>query len=514
MLSAFDHESMDKKNLAITVKQAGWSFSGKIISQVLQFINGVLIANILGPFSLGLYQLAYYIQLFLVNFAKLGLDLGLAKFIPATLINKHSHTKALLIYVLRVGFLISTVCGALLIFFSNSIAVNIFKQPELDSVLRIMSFLLPLLTLNFLIVNASRGAKDLRYNVLIKYFLHQILYFFILVAAYRGEWDLYSLLIAIVLREAVVTALLFFSLSKTFPFSVKIRNLVFDLDPDIGISKRELYDFSIPLLFQGLIFYLLGTMDILMIGYFKSAEMVGLYSIALKIALPISFILYSFNEIFMPIVAEKFVQNDIKGIQYLYRIITKWVFYVSLLIVGLIFLLNKEMLYLFGDEFLPAALPLLVLCIGQAINASVGGVGVLLETMGHQKLALVNAIILLVLNVILNYLLIVELDLNILGAAIATSISLALVNIIRLLQIKILRGLHPYNFGYVTVILSLIPGYGITYYLLAVIDTWFVWRLLYGAFLFISISMFTYYIIGMTEEDKYILKKIGDKIHG
>lgn len=503
---------MSQKLLSPIVKQASWSFSGKIISQIFQAVNGVLIANILGPFFLGLYQLGYSIQYFLVNFAKLGLDLGLVKYIPLSLKQSERTAKALLIYILRMGLLSSTFFCIVLYVLSEEIAARLFGKPELVGVLKILSFLLPLLTMNFMLMSANRGAKELKYNVIIQYIFNQILYSVILVAAYFGNWNFYTILFAIVIREGVVTILLFHSLKKTYPVPIVPADLIKKVNDEMGVEKKELFNFSIPLLFQRLIFYLLGTIDLLMLGYFRSAEMVGIYSVALKIVLPVSFILYSFNDIFMPIVSEKYKEGDFEGILYIYQTITKWVFSISLIVVCIIYLLYKDILMLFGEEFLTGSLALQILCLGQLFNASAGGVGVLLETMGHQKLVLVNAIILIVLNVILNYTFIVHFNLNMIGAAIATTASLIMVNLIRLIQIKVLRNLYPYSYNYIKGILPFIPAYLVTHFFLTAVNSWFVLRIIYGVLIFLTISICTYALIGITDEDRFILGKLRNKL--
>ena len=503
---------MREKNLSTIVKQAGWSLSGKIISEVFRLINGILMAIMLGPFLLGLYQLGLRLQLFLLNFTKLGLDAGLTKYIPVIMKHDQKKVKALLLFVLRTGLLCSILFGVLLFLLSRYIAVDIFNKPDLVMVIKIFSFLLPLSTLNYLLMSANRGAKQLKYNVLYRYVLYSIFFSFILITIYYAKLGFHTLLVSIVVLEGIVAILLFLSLKKTFKFNVFLGDVLKKGDPQLGVTKKELFGFSTPLLFQGLIFYLMGTIDILMLGYFRSAESVGIYTVALKVALLVSFILYSFNDIFMPIISEKFAKGDFAEIRFLYQAITKWIFLVSLLQVGLIYVLHEDILLVFGQEYLPAAIPLLILSIGQLINASVGGVGILLQTMGHQKLVLVNACILLVLNVFLNYYLIERLGLNLIGAAIATSVSLVLVNIVRLIQLKLLRNLQPYNFSYLKVIIAFVPSYLITYGILDMIDGWFVWRILFGGTLLVSLNLIIYFLIGISDEDRFILKKIGDKI--
>lgn len=503
---------MREETLSIITKQAGLSFTGKMISRVFQSIGIILLANLLGPILLGIYQLGVRIHRLLLNFTKLGLDIGLAKYIPVSLRQDKRVAKALLLYVLRIGILCSIPFGISLFLLSKYIAIDIFNKPNLIGVLQIFSFLLLISTINSLIISANRGAKQLKYNIFLSHFLHPIIFCFILIVAYLIGWTFHKLLISFVILNVCITILLFLSIKKTLYFTISIKDIIEKFDSQLGVSKKELFSFSTPLLFQGLILFLMGSVDILMLGYFCSADVVGIYSIALRIAILISFILYSFNDILLPVISEKFIERDFAEIKYLYQTITKWIFSLSLLFCGLIYTLHNDILLLFGKEYLPATIPLLILCIGQLVNSSVGGVGILLEVMGHQKLVLLNALILLTLNIILNYIFIANLNLNMMGAALATSISIILSNVVRLLELKILRNMQPFNLKYLKVIISFIPAFLITNVLLNMIDTWFVWRILSGVIIFTSTNALIYYFLGITEEDRFIFEKVKGKL--
>lgn len=503
---------MSEKNLPSLVKQAGWSFSGKVFSQAFQLVSGILMANFLGSFMLGLYQLGIRTNFLLANITKLGLDKGLLKYIPVSMRKGKQEVKKLITYILKTGFLSSLIVGAMLFFSSRYIAHNIFNEPDLDGVLKIFSFLLPLSTLNFLLLFANRGAKQVKYNVLFKNIVYSVLFCAIITISYIAGLSFHTLLILIVILEGIILGALFWSIRKTFDFEIDVKDLFKTDTADLVITKKELFSFSTPLLFQGLIFYLMGTVDIFMIAYFLDAKYVGIYSVALRISLLISFVLYSFNDIFMPVISEKFMVKDFVGIKYIYQTETKWIFSVSLLFVGLIYLLHNDILMLFGHEYLPAEIPLKLLCVGQLVNASVGGVGVLLETMEHQRLVLLNVIILLFLSITLNYLFVGYLELGIVGAATANTISVVFINIVRLLELKILRDIQPFNVNFLRVIVSFIPAYIIAHIFMNMLDTWFVWRLVAGSLTLMFINVILYYFIGKTKEDQVILDKINEKI--
>jgi O-antigen/teichoic acid export membrane protein len=85
-----------------------------------------------------------------------------------------------------------------------------------------------------------------------------------------------------------------------------------------------------------------------------------------------------------------------------------------------------------------------ILAIGQIVNAVVGPIGFILTMTGRQKLNLVNSICLASSNVALNLIFIPKYGMN--GAALATTLSIASTNILRVVEVKILYGFTPFRY--------------------------------------------------------------------
>jgi O-antigen/teichoic acid export membrane protein len=84
--------------------------------------------------------------------------------------------------------------------------------------------------------------------------------------------------------------------------------------------------------------------------------------------------------------------------------------------------------YVFGEKFIMGYTALLILTIGQIINAGSGLVGYFLQMTGGHKVYMKITITFSITNVILNFLLIPHFGIN--GAAISTSLCLAMINIV------------------------------------------------------------------------------------
>jgi len=102
---------------------------------------------------------------------------------------------------------------------------------------------------------------------------------------------------------------------------------------------------------------------------------------------------------------------------------------------------------LFGSQFESGWVVLLILAAGQFVNVVTGSVGYLLMMSGHESLMRNNIIFSALLNLALNILCVPTL--GIVGAAVATAISLAVMNIVSLWLVYLKLGILtlPYPKG-------------------------------------------------------------------
>jgi O-antigen/teichoic acid export membrane protein len=114
--------------------------------------------------------------------------------------------------------------------------------------------------------------------------------------------------------------------------------------------------------------------------------------------------------------------------------VTKGLSLVAISSVILFIVLGKWLLGFWGVEFQDAYWVLLVLSIGQFFNIATGCSGLLLVMCGFEKLHGIISLTTTVLNLLLNYLFII--NYGIVGAAIATAISIIFENIMKVLLVK------------------------------------------------------------------------------
>ncbi len=201
-------------------------------------------------------------------------------------------------------------------------------------------------------------------------------------------------------------------------FNKRYNRFLFKIDKDyFKIIIKE----SLPLVFSSFMIAIYYNLDMVMLGYMKSAADVGIYSAAYKIILvgiiPLSLILNSF----FPSLSHIGLKNSIE-----FRNIIKqyaaFMFSTGLLISAIIFFnAGKVVGFIFGNHFVNAKGPLLILALNIAVISVNIFFGNPLIAWGKQKQYSVAVAMGAVVNIILNILLIPKF--SYIGAAFATLMS-------------------------------------------------------------------------------------------
>lgn len=168
--------------------------------------------------------------------------------------------------------------------------------------------------------------------------------------------------------------------------------------------------------------------DLLLLGVLAASVDVGVYRTAAQGALLVGLGLTALNMVVSPYIARLYNQGEFHKLQKMARRTAQAALAFALPAV-LAFALFGEWLLVtvFGPEFGAAWLPLLILGLGQVVNAGVGAAGQLLNMTGHERDVTRVVAVAAGLNVVLNLALIPLF--GVAGAAAATSVSLVVWNV-------------------------------------------------------------------------------------
>ncbi len=433
------HEPLDD-SLKKIARGTGIAIAGMALGVVFAFLTRLIIARYGLQANYGTFSLALVVLQSAAIISGLGLSRGAIRYIAYFRSGgDKAKVRMAMSASLRFSMLASIIVGLVVFLTADAIALNIFNAPDLIPALKIFAIGIPFSTLTSVLVAFFRGFGRIvpwvLFQSIILNSIALIIMIIILTAGLPFVTVFYAYLTAVILTS--ITLALYTAKKLPEPIALTSNKE----DPPI---TRELLLFSLPLLGSTLIGMLIMHIDTLMIGYFKTMDMVGLYNAAYPMASFISIPLIALNLMYTPVATGLYAQNKISEIRRNYAVLTKWLVSITLPIFLVMALFPEASIHLlFGQEYIAAATALRILAIGFIINNLLGPNGETLLALGRTNFILWGTIAAATLNITLNILLIPPLGM--VGAAIASAATLASVNIIRLLMIYSLIKAQPFS---------------------------------------------------------------------
>ncbi len=489
-------ENEYKTELRSITKNAGITAFGIFFMNALAFVCNAIITRTLGAESYGLFVLATRIIDFVAVVSTLGFANTIIRFVSFYVgKNDFARAKGTILYSAGVLFLISILIAAALFFLSNIISVNLFSRKDLSPLLRILIISLPFSVTGTAILSSMVGFKLIKQHVTLVNVISPLFYLLMLSLIFLMGYRLMGLIYV-----HAFTAVLMFILAAIV---IRKKFLAHHKSVTPIAEKMKLWSFSWPLFLNQLFQKAVQFMPIFILGLYLSNSDIGIYNISFRIALMVSILLNAFSLIFSPTISGLFAQKNIALISQLYKTTTKWVFTFSLMIFSVIVLFGGPLLSIFGNEFQHGVLVLLIISFGEMVSASCGLVGNMIVMSGRPRVAFINSFITFLLILLLCFILVPKY--GIIGAAISYSISIALVNILRVIEIYFFEKVHPFKISFLKPVVSAILGFAMIEILKGVFSINMYVEMLAGSILFVLIFGLVTWLFRLDDEDQYML---------
>lgn len=489
---------LDKLTKSIA-KGSGIIFGGNVIGKFAGFALNVVLARLLGPASYGLYALTITVLVFGQRISQLGLTNGLVRFVAADKAKGSiARLKGTIISSFSLGGLSSLVIAVGIAFAAPFIAKQLFRTAQLTTPLRFAAVALPFYALFSLTSSALRGFQQMKN--------------FAAVNITRNLVNLAFIGALVALGFGVVGAVMGFALASLFALLCGLWFLwrVFP-DREYSVEPKwrigSLLRFSLPMYLAGFSYLLLTRTDLMMLGYFAPSADVGAYRSAVALTQLVVFGLAAINTAFAPMISDLYHRRELEKLNRIYKTTARWIALLSLIVALPLIFFPREILGIYGQGFLKAASPLVALAILQLVNAGVGSVGFMLQMSDHQDFVLGNNLFTALLNLGLNFWWIPKW--GILGAAMATGVSLALNNILGIVEVGWLLKMHPFSKDYLRL------GYPtffaiVTFVILKGMEI----DGLYGLFITMTVFCASFFALSITHDDRIIISALWKKVKG
>jgi O-antigen/teichoic acid export membrane protein len=431
MLSFLSNLNPDFKKL---LTGSGLVMAFKVAGAGAGYVFAYLITSNYGAETFGVFELSLTVLTIATVFGSLGLDGALVRFIPEFVEKKApEHPRKVYVYALSLALPFSMVLAALLYVFSDDLALK-FGNELLGVPFRVTAFLVPFSTWFGINAEAFRG---MRHMVEYSIFQRGTVILLAIAAFFCFKYFTIELDDHLVPLIAFGIGLILLTLISGTSTPRRLSQIISYNSSDRLIEPLEIRPLLIvafPMLMSTSMFMIMNWTDTIMIGYYRDEAQVGVYRLAFKVANLITFTQFAISSIAAPMFSSFFAKNDLEGM----KRITRDIGYMNLAISTPVFIMMlifpSFVLDFFGKEFSAGVAPLIVLAIGQIINAICGPVMYILTMTGKEKKARNIIIVASVINLGLNLYLIPIYGL--MGAASATAISTVVWNILAVIQIK------------------------------------------------------------------------------
>jgi O-antigen/teichoic acid export membrane protein len=382
---------------------------GRLLSVVMNFGTQVLIVRHLSKTDFGLFAYALSLVVMGQSIAALGIDRAVSRFLPIY-DERREDGKLLGTLVVAAGTI--AVLGLAIVVLVAGLGDMIATSgpggtgAAGSAVLLILIVLAPLQALDTVLIATFAAFSKSKSIFVRKHLLTPGLRLAAVVAVVALAGDAEALAIGYVVGGAL-GVLLSIGLLVSILRSTGVVERVRASGAGISLPSRELYGFALPLLAMDLLFVLMNTSNVVMLGHFGDAEEVADYRVVQPAAHLNLVIMSTFALLFTPAAARLFAREDREGMSDLYWRTSVWVAVASFPVLAVTTAFAEPVTVLmFGEQYRESGTILALLAVGYYVSAALGFNGLTLRVHGLVKAVVVVSVLAAVLNLALNLILI------------------------------------------------------------------------------------------------------------
>lgn len=421
---------------------SGVILAGTFLGMLLDILIKKVMTSHLSPADFGTYSLALTVISISGAVATLGLNEGVPRYI-AFFRGRQEEQKVheLIISAILMGLL----AGLFAILVSPSLFESLAgegfdAQGKILSVIKILVFAIPFTILLNLTVAIYRGFDRTSVNM---YFYNIIrplsLLGFASAAVFFG-----ASLKGVVFADLISMVFTFGIMSVYF---IKKPPVKPELKLKFSEPTKQLIRYSFPLLITATLLNLMSWIDTIMLGYFKPAEVVGVYNAVYPIVGFLSLVIASMGYVYVPVASKLWGLNDTQPVGSIYAVMTKWSFLLTFPIFALIFVYPEFLITkLYGAEYVGGTTALRILAMGFIANSYFGFNYHTLLASGDSDFLMKCSVASAGINAVINFTLIPEYGM--IGAAIGTAVSYASIEVSMTLRAWRKQKMHPFTSMY------------------------------------------------------------------
>ncbi|MBS3072617.1 flippase [Candidatus Pacearchaeota archaeon] len=504
-----DEESLKiDRSLKVIVNASFIILLTTFISKILTYLYRIVIARFYGAEIYGVYSISLMFLGWISVFAGLGFAGGLTRYLSYNRGKNEEYKSSFLVKrTTLIVLILGVISCILLIIASDFISNEMFKVPELKAFLIIFSFAIPFSILSGIFFSIIKSYEKIGwFAFIVNIFQNAVRLIAILLLIYLG-FNYKSIAFSYVIGAGLTFIISYVVSRRTIPILFSGKRTKGD-----GELMKRLFSYSWPLIFFGFFSSILSWTDTFMIGILKSTGEVGLYNAALPLALLITLSTDLFRQMFLPLITKEYGKGNINTVKEISRQVTKWLFVATIPLFIALFLFPEDAIrIIFGPEYLSASNSLRILTFGFFIASVLDVSPELLSMKEKSKLILADTIVIVIINIVLNYLLIPKYGIN--GAALSTAISISILSILFTYQAWKKTSIFIIKRDVIKVLISGLISFAIVWPISLYFSLGFTRLIVSGAVFCISYLSLLYLTNSIDYNDYSILKAVRNKLN-
>lgn len=430
-----DGVSVTEHNALLSIVHGAVVTSGGVsIQRGLSVWIDVLLTRGLGPELYGIYALGWRLTTMLLRFANLGANTTLLRDVPAFADEPDRQRRILGLAYATTAITASALAGMIFLA-AGWINDATIGHPAFPPALRLFAVLLALLAFVRMHASSLKAAKSANGEVILNRVLRPGARLIAAAAATAVGYSVVGVVGTLVITVAIVAVV-------GYPVTIATTGIR-PTFRDLRLEALHFYDHAIPSALSGIGGLLRTRIDVLLIGALLTATVAGIYNVVLLLVGIATIPLLAFNQLMPPVASELYSDGDIRTLNDVYTTVTRLVVTATLPIIAIQAVFGRELLSLFGPAYGRGYTVLLVFLVGRIIGNAVGATGILLSMTNNQYLKMGLEWVLALLNVVLTYLFVLAFGL--IGAALGTSVAIAVQNLLQVTLLLRFEGLWPFD---------------------------------------------------------------------
>lgn len=429
----YDHGS-SLEQVGILARQTAVLVSSGVVSYAGWFVLNVLLARALGPAGFGSWAIAFSVAMLLSTIGLMGADwivMRQGSYFHG--ISDMARLRRTIHVALELAGISLLALGVTLVVVAELVANIVFHDQTMTPLLRLTGVIIPVMGVRQVMVYGTQAFKRMKDAAINRNILQPALRLTLVAAALLIVPSPVSAYVGLLIAEIVLAVAATWVLNRRIPL----------LGTTGEVSGRELVATALPAWGSRLAGQARSQIFPILLGALSSISSSAVFVAANRVAVAPGSLVNTMNQVYIPMASDLYLEDRRSELAAVFKGTAKWSFVLGVPLFVLMVGFPDELMALFGTGFEEGSAALIVLAIGMLFQFGTGPVTVTLIVIGRPNLALLDYLLVVVVEFTLAMLLIPPL--GVLGAAFAAAAGTVMNNALPLAQVWRILRITPYR---------------------------------------------------------------------